>query len=134
MEKNKIDPVSLTVYGSAAVAVISFILPWIDVGMMGSANGFETIMFLLIIFWVPAIYTAVTKNLVGAKTQNEVKLFLNTGGGVCALIGAILFIFIKARISTPFGSGYFAGAGVYLFLLTAVALTFSNYLLFKRHN
>ena len=75
MKKDNIDPVSLTVYGSAAVAVISFILPWIDAGMIGSANGFETFMFLLIIFWAPAIYTAVTKNLVGAKTQNEVKLF-----------------------------------------------------------
>ena len=75
MEKNKIDPVSLTVYGSAAVAVISFILPWIDVGMMGSANGFETIMFLLIIFWVPAIYTAVTKNLVGVKLKMKLNYF-----------------------------------------------------------
>lgn len=134
MKKDNIDPISLTIYGSAAVAVISFILPWIDAGIMGSANGFETIMFLLIIFWAPAIYTAVTKNLVGAKTQNEVKLILNTAGGVCAFIGAILFIFLKAHISTPFGSGYFAGAGVYLFLLTTVALTFSNYLLFKRHS
>lgn len=133
MNKNNLDPISLTVYGSTTVAVISFILPWVDLGRLGSASGFETKMFLLIIFWVPAIYTAVTKNLVGTKTQNEVKLVLNTAGGVCALIGALWFILIKAHISTPFVKGYFAGAGAYLFLLTTFALIFSNYLIFKRY-
>ena len=134
MNKDNIDPVSLTVYGSAVVAIISFILPWLDGGMFGSVNGFETAMFLLIIFWVPAIYTAITKNLVGEKTQNEIKLILNVGGGVIAFIGIILFILIKGRVSTPFGSANFTGVGAYIFLLTTVALTFSNYLLFKRHS
>lgn len=134
MSNNNLDAASLTIYGSAVVAVISFFLPWIDAGMFGSANGFETFMFLLIIFWVPAIYTAVTGNLVGVKTPNEVKLILNAAGGAIALIGAILFMLIKARISTPFGSGFFAGAGIYIFLLSALALTFSNYLLYKRYN
>jgi hypothetical protein len=134
MNKNDLDPVSLTVYGSAVVAVISFFLPWLSAGMFGSANGFETGMFLLIIFWAPAIYTAITKNLVGAKTQNEIKLILNAGGGIIALIGIILFILIKGRVSTPFGSANLTAVGAYSFLLTTVALTFSNYLLFKRHN
>ena len=134
MNKDNIDPVSLTVYGSAVVAIISFILPWLDGGMFGSVNGFETAMFLLIIFWVPAIYTAITKNLVCEKTQNEIKLILNVGGGVIAFIGIILFILIKGRVSTPFGSANFTGVGAYIFLLTTVALTFSNYLLFKRHS
>jgi len=144
MNKNNIDPVSLTIYGSAAVATISFLLPWLDGDMFGSVNGFETAMFLLIIFWIPAIYTTITKKLIGEKTQNEIKLILNAGGGAIAFIGIILFILIKGRVSVPFG-GYIVfertyltynvtGVGAYLFLLTTVALTFSNYLLFKRHS
>jgi hypothetical protein len=134
LSKNQIDPNVLIVYGSAIVAVISFFLPWVDANFLGSASGFETFMFLLIIFWSPAIYTVVTKKLVGINMQKELKFVLNSAGGVCALIGAILFILLKARISTPFGSGFFAGAGVYIFLFAAVALTFSNYLLFKKHS
>lgn len=128
------DPISLTVYGSAALAVISLFLPWIDAGMLGNKNGFQTNFFLLIICWVPAIYTVVTKKLVGAEIQKEIKLILNTAGGVIALVGVIWFIFFKAVIRTGFGTGYFAGAGAYLFLLTAVALIFSNYLIFKKYN
>ena len=140
MNKDNIYPVSLTVYGSAVVAIISFILPWLDGGMFGSVNGFETAMFLLIIFWVPAIYTAITKNLVGEKTQNEIKLILNVGGGVIAFIGIILFILIKGRVNVGGHISYFiftfnvTGVGAYLFLLTTVTLTFSNYLLFKRYS
>ena len=143
MNKDNIDPVSLTVYGSAVVASISFLLPWLDGDMFGSVNGFETGMFLLIIFWIPAIYTTITKKLIGEKIQNEIKLILNAGGGAVAFIGIILFILIKGRVSVPFG-GYISelryltynitGVGAYLFLLTTVTLTFSNYLLFKRHS
>lgn len=133
MTKN-IDPISLTVYGSAAVAVISFILPWIDLGRLGSMNGFQTYMFLLIIFWVPAIYTVVTKKLAGAEIQKEIKLILNTAGGVIALVFVIWFIFFKAVIRTGFVTGNFAGAGAYIFLLTTIALIFSNYLIFKKYN
>lgn len=135
MNKDNIDPVSLTVYGSAIVASISFLLPWLDGYMFyDSVNGFETGMFLLIFFWIPAIYTTITKKLIGEKTQNKIKLILNVGGGAIAFIGIILFILIKGRVSTPFGSANFTGVGAYIFLLTTVALTFSNYLLFKRHS
>ena len=144
MNKDNINPVNLTVYGSAVVASISFLLPWLNGYMFfGSVNGFETGMFLLIIFWIPAIYTTITKKLIGEKTQNEIKLILNAGGGAVAFIGIILFILIKGRVSVPFG-GYISelryltynitGVGAYLFLLTTVTLTFSNYLLFKRYS
>ena len=141
MNKDNINPVNLTVYGSAVVASISFLLPWLDAYMFfGSVNGFETGMFLLIIFWIPAIYTTITKKLIGEKTQNEIKLILNVGGGVIAFIGIILFILIKGRVNV---GGHISDfiftfnvtvVGAYLFLLTTVTLTFSNYLLFKRYS
>jgi len=141
MNKDNINPVNLTVYGSAVVASISFLLPWLNGYMFfGSVNGFETGMFLLIIFWIPAIYTTITKKLIGEKTQNEIKLILNVGGGVIAFIGIILFILIKGRVNVGGHISDFiftfnvTGVGAYLFLLTTVTLTFSNYLLFKRHS
>ena len=141
MNKDNINPVNLTVYGSAVVASISFLLPWLNGYMFfGSVNGFETGMFLLIIFWIPAIYTTITKKLIGEKTQNEIKLILNVGGGVIAFIGIILFILIKGRVNVGGHISDFiftfnvTGVGAYLFLLTTVILTFSNYLLFKRYS
>ena len=141
MNKDNINPVNLTVYGSAVVASISFLLPWLNGYMFfGSVNGFETGMFLLIIFWIPAIYTTITKKLIGEKTQNEIKLILNVGGGVIAFIGIILFILIKGRVNVGGQISDFiftfnvTGVGAYLFLLTTVTLTFSNYLLFKRYS
>ena len=141
MNKDNIDPVSLTVYGSAIVASISFLLPWLDGYMFyDSENGFETGMFLLIFFWIPAIYTTITKKLIGEKTQNKIKLILNVGGGAIAFIGIILFILIKGRVTVggQVSEFYFTfnvtGVGAYLFLLATVTLTFSNYLLFKRHS
>lgn len=41
------DPISLTVYGSAALAVISLFLPWIDAGMLGNKNGFPDKLFFI---------------------------------------------------------------------------------------
>jgi hypothetical protein len=134
MSKNQMDRNVLVLYLSAIVAVISFFLPWVDADFLGSANGFQTFMFLLIIFWSPAIYTALTKKLVGINMQKELQFILNRAGGVCAIIGGMSFILFKACISTPLGSGCFVGVGVYVFMFAAGALTVSNYLLIKKHS
>lgn len=72
----------------------------------------------------------VTKKLVGAEIQKEIKLILNTAGGVIALVGVIWFIFFKAVIRTGFGTGYFAGAGAYLFLINCSCFNFFKLLNF----
>jgi len=135
-KKSDIDPISLTVYGSAVLAVISFFLPWIDAGLMGSKNAFHSdiLLFFEIICWIPAIYTSITKKLVFENGVYIIKLFINLTWGPIGVIVAILFIFFDASVSTPLGSVNLAGIGAYLYLLSAVLLSFCNFLIFKKYN
>jgi len=136
IKKYDVDPISLTVYGSAVLAIISFFLPWIDAGLMGSKNAFHSdniTVLLEIVSWIPAIYTSITKKLVFENGVYIIKLLINLTWGPIAVISAIYIIFFQASVSTPLGSVNLAGIGAYLFLLSAVVLSFCNFIFFKKY-
>jgi len=100
------------IFISSCAAVLSFLLPWVDIGI-ATRNGFSQGTFLLfILFLYPLIYLMQSKDIV--------KLW----GIVLGALGIIITILYYASKSIEIGEqrGNASGSGVFLFLIASVGL------------
>ncbi|GAA0327295.1 hypothetical protein GCM10008967_17250 [Bacillus carboniphilus] len=104
---------------STIAAIISLFLPWVDLGLFGTASGFQQEGYLLLIPFIYPVYRV----LKGLSLNRVIGLIC----GVIAIIGSILFLSSK---SVDFMGETIngAGSGLYLCVAAAVLLTVGVFL------
>lgn len=104
---------------SAALAILSFILPWQDIGLI-SANGFRLGMFSLGILFMYPVWACATNRL-----MNRIVAWL------CAALGIIIgiaYIPLQCRVKLFDEETMIAGTGVYTFIVSSVVLAVGIFL------
>tara|TARA_B100000700_G_C14858643_1_gene767528 strand:+ start:150 stop:530 length:381 start_codon:yes stop_codon:yes gene_type:complete len=103
-----------TIFIASCAAVISMVLPWVDIGIV-SSNGIMQGGFLLLLLYVyPAL-----KILKNGKMNKKIALGLS----VVSVIGSVVWIFSKS-VTIMGKSVNASGSGLYIFLLASIALTY----------
>ena len=100
--------------GSIVLAVFSLFLPWVDLGFLGSANGFNQDGYLFLIAYIYPVYCII-------KKVHMNKVF----GVICGLAAVVASIFyMMSKIDLDWGLNL-NGTGIYVFLVSAILLTIS---------
>ena len=110
---------------SAIVLLVAFVLPWLDLGFMGSASGFGVMKLNPFVLLIPLLAVAViVTDIMGSETASK---WLSYAAGL------VPFVWIILRI--PFmGSDIFfeaAGIGIYLTLLASITMLLGAFKIIK---
>jgi hypothetical protein len=102
------------IFGAGCAAVLSLLMPWTDVGQIGSNSGLADLGFFWLAFFVYPVKSLLLKEI------SDRKIALASSGA--AILTAIILILRRAS-DLGMGVSYnFSGSGLYLFLLSAIAL------------
>ncbi len=105
------------IFFSSIAAFISQFLPWYDVGI-ATQSGFAGGWFLLLVFFLYPF--------IQVLRMNKIKKVWGMVSAGIAVIASIIIIF-EATVEIMGETGSVAGSGLYLFLLSAIALMVGVY-------
>jgi hypothetical protein len=100
------------IFISACVALFSFLLPWVDIGLV-ARNAFSQFTFIL-----GAVFIYPLLSLLKSKSS---KKWIGIVSGVLAIGLTVLYIYSKQIEWINGQTLYVAGSGAYLFVLTLIS-------------
>ena len=105
--------------------IVSFFLPWLSLGFLGSVSGLGLIKLNFIVLFIPLLAVAViVTDIMGSETASK---WLSYAAGLVPLIWIILRIPLM-------GSDIFfaaAGIGIYLTLLASILMLLGAFKIIK---
>ena len=106
------------IFASSAVAILSLLLPWADMGLI-SVNGFAQQGYLLLIFFIYPLY-----KLLKSTPIKPLYGFISSGLAVISSISFALSKTVEVFDTTV----NLSGSGLVLFILCSIALVIGVYM------
>ncbi len=106
------------IFASSAVAVLSLLLPWADMGLL-SVNGFAQQGYLLLIFFIYPLY-----KLLKSTPIKPLYGFISSGLAVISSISFALSKTVEVFDTTV----NLSGSGLVLFIICSIALVVGVYM------
>jgi len=106
------------IFASSAVAILSLLLPWADMGLI-SVNGFAQQGYLLLIFFIYPLYKLLKSNPI-----KPLYGFISSGLAVISSISFALSKTVEVFDTTV----NLSGSGLVLFILCSIALVIGVYM------
>ena len=106
------------IFASSAVAILSLLLPWADMGLI-SVNGFAQQGYLLLIFFIYPLY-----RLLKSTPIKPLYGFISSGLAVISSISFALSKTVEVFDTTV----NLSGSGLVLFIICSIALVIGVYI------